>query len=376
LIDTKRASEAEAPLRKAIAVGEQSVANFPDAVTCRAQLGWRYGDLASILFRDPQRLAEVAEVCQRGAAAFRELAAKYPEDPRWPANLAHSLRTRADSLRRLDLDDEAEQYYREAATVLEKSTARFPAEASQQALLVDTYANIALSLAALGRLSEAAELARKVEAHPEAAKSLNQLAWKLATSPDPSARDAARAVELAQKAGLRPNSARGTRLVLPNTARKLAGCDRARQSRWIAQGRRLRLVLTQWPTGSWTTKRKLASGSTKRLRGRKRISRKTKNCSDSALKLRNYWAFKNRAVKQTRNRSGFRVCFRFTKHRPAAKPDIRKRPVSPNREEGHSPASWPPPSARSARWERGILFYRRPQERNDSCTQRNFWHWP
>jgi hypothetical protein len=33
-----------------------------------------------------------------------------------------------------------------------------------------------------------------------------------------------------------------------------------------------------------------------------------------------------------------------------------KRPVSPNREEGHSPAWWPRPGARFARWERGFFI--------------------
>jgi Tfp pilus assembly protein PilF len=96
---------------------------------------------------------------------------------------------------------EAEEIRRRVILVYETLKARFPDDPEHRRNLVRNYIELARLLWELGRQTEAAELYRKVlELDPDNHAVNNDLAWFLATSPEPRWRDAALAVRLAKKA--------------------------------------------------------------------------------------------------------------------------------------------------------------------------------
>jgi len=85
----------------------------------------------------------------------------------------------------------------------------------ERALAIDpnyiaAHFNLANTLLGLGRASEAmAHLQTVLRAHPDDPEALKNMAWLLATAPDPEMRDGAKAVELAEAANRfagRPNA--------------------------------------------------------------------------------------------------------------------------------------------------------------------------
>ena len=87
--------------------------------------------------------------------------------------------------------------------------ASFPDDPEHRGNLVLSYLNLARSRCELGRHAEAAEPYRKaLELEEDDPNVNNEMAWFLATNPEPNLRDAARAVRLAKKAvAAQPESA-------------------------------------------------------------------------------------------------------------------------------------------------------------------------
>jgi tetratricopeptide (TPR) repeat protein len=97
--------------------------------------------------------------------------------------------------------DEAEKSYRQAVNLLECSAKEFPYSAYHRQDLVKSYLQLVSLLCEVGRPSEAAEPYRKaLELDAEDPAISNELAWFLATGPEPRLRDATQAVRLAKKA--------------------------------------------------------------------------------------------------------------------------------------------------------------------------------
>jgi tetratricopeptide (TPR) repeat protein len=201
--------EAEDAYRKSIGVFEKLVAEHPGQPSYRAELAWRYRTLARHLVKLPDRSREALEMRVRDVSIFKKLAAEFPDNPAWPEQLAHGQRERGFDLRGMKQPQEAEDSFREAIKVLERSAAQFPkAVPSHKDLLADTYGVLALLLSANGRPEETEALYRKcLELAPQNANGHNNFAWFLATWPDPKFRDSAVAVAEAKTAvELGPNA--------------------------------------------------------------------------------------------------------------------------------------------------------------------------
>jgi WD40 repeat protein/serine/threonine protein kinase/Tfp pilus assembly protein PilF len=96
---------------------------------------------------------------------------------------------------------EAEHAYRQALDLFEKLAADFPSVPEYRQELAHSHFNLGLLLTATGRSQEAEESYRQVlEFTPDNPLVQNNLAWHLATCPDPKFRDVDRALELAKKA--------------------------------------------------------------------------------------------------------------------------------------------------------------------------------
>jgi tetratricopeptide (TPR) repeat protein len=96
---------------------------------------------------------------------------------------------------------EAEKSYRQAVNLLECSAKEFPYSAYHRLDLVKSYLQLVSLLCTVGRQSEAAEPYRKaLELDSEDPAINNELAWFLATGPEPRLRDATQAVRRAKKA--------------------------------------------------------------------------------------------------------------------------------------------------------------------------------
>jgi tetratricopeptide (TPR) repeat protein len=152
--------EAEQSYRKAVNLLDPLVEQLPESAINRAELAQTLAGLADLL-KDPGRRREAEEIRRRVIRQYETLKAGFPEVPQYRRNLALS------------------------------------------------YLKLVRLLWELGRPTEAADPYRKaLELDPEDPGVNNEVAWFLATNPEPRLRDPARAVRLAGKAvTARPQSA-------------------------------------------------------------------------------------------------------------------------------------------------------------------------
>jgi tetratricopeptide (TPR) repeat protein len=146
--------------------------------------------------------AEEAEQCGRRAVSLLDpLVEELPESALYRESLAAALAGLADFLSDHGRRPEAAEVRRQVIRHYETLTADFPEEPEYRGRLVRSYWQLGSLLWGLGRQGEAAETYRKaLEVDPEDPALNNDLAWILATSPEPGLRDAALAVRLAKKA--------------------------------------------------------------------------------------------------------------------------------------------------------------------------------
>jgi tetratricopeptide (TPR) repeat protein len=126
---------------------------------------------------------------------------EFPELADSQADLAHALARLADLLTELGRRQEAEEIRRRTILQYEMLKTNFPDDPVHRRNLVLSYLELSSLLRDLGRPTEAAEPCRKaLELDPDNHRVNNQLAWFLASSPEPPPQDTALAVRLAKKA--------------------------------------------------------------------------------------------------------------------------------------------------------------------------------
>jgi tetratricopeptide (TPR) repeat protein len=152
---------------------------------------------------------EAEDSYQKAVNLLDRLAEQSPESAVLRADLARTLAGQADLLKDLGRLRDAEEVRRRVIGCYERLKADFPEGPHHRRNLVVSYLGLVSLLWELGRQAEAAEPYRKALGLGGADPAVdNELAWFLATSPEPSLRDAALAVRLAKKAvTARPRSA-------------------------------------------------------------------------------------------------------------------------------------------------------------------------
>ncbi len=253
LIAVGQTSEVEKVLRKALAVFEQLVTDFPKehfyqveaAHTCWAMLGpfleaqsgrrkdaeqifrrglnahekmiaasprldpgiWprlasNYDCLVNVLKADG-RVQDALKVDRRAIDFYAQLVTNVPDEPAFRVALADAYKKMADLLREAGQMPESEQAAHKSIEIYEKLAADFPNVPEYQSRRFRSWTR---SLELADNSAEAARaLSKCLELVPKDATNLNNFAWLLATSPNLKARDPKRAVELAKQAvGLAP----------------------------------------------------------------------------------------------------------------------------------------------------------------------------
>jgi tetratricopeptide (TPR) repeat protein len=191
---------AEQAYRDKLALFEKLATEFPAVPGHRAQVGYVQGKLGEVFQR--QGKLPVAEQAYRDKLAlFERLAAEFPAVPGYRAQQGHAHRLLGFLWRAQGKLKEAEAAFRRAAPVFEELMLSDKTDASHSNYLADTLVALATRLTRTGRGPEAKEhLLRAVELNPSHTTGTNNLAWLLATHPDPKLRDPTRAVELGKKA--------------------------------------------------------------------------------------------------------------------------------------------------------------------------------
>jgi serine/threonine protein kinase/Flp pilus assembly protein TadD len=195
--DRSRFPDAEGHLRQSVALFQELGADFPKELKYLAQVGHEQRWLG-FLYANAGRWRDAEKVFREGAAIFDTLAARAPAVASHRAFAAETYRILGQAYRRLNRPAEARKAYRQAIALHEKLASEFPKEAGyRQALLKECF-GLALTE---GEVREAERACRKLlELDPKNAAARNELAWLLATSPDPKPRNTTSAVELARKA--------------------------------------------------------------------------------------------------------------------------------------------------------------------------------
>jgi tetratricopeptide (TPR) repeat protein len=146
--------------------------------------------------------AREAEECYLQAVKLKERLVEGMAESAVPrADLARTLARLADLYKDPSRRSEAEAIRRRMVRLYEALTADFAEDPRHRRYLVRSYLKLVSLLWEAGRPAEAAEPYRKaLDLDPMDADINNELAWFLATNPEPGLRDAALAVRLAKKA--------------------------------------------------------------------------------------------------------------------------------------------------------------------------------
>jgi serine/threonine-protein kinase len=199
-LETRRASQAEDAFREALAIDQK--------VRARGHLKGLIERYTAPIFVNLGRVLAATGRAQEAEQAYQEavkllepLVREFPEAAPNRAELAQTLAWLSNFLQDAGRRQEAVEIRRRVIDHYETLKAKFPEIPQYQRELVVSYLKLLRLLWDLGRQSEAAEPCRKLlDLDTEDAWVNNELAWFLATSPEPRWRDAARAVRLAQKA--------------------------------------------------------------------------------------------------------------------------------------------------------------------------------
>jgi len=207
-LDTGRGSQAEAAIREALEIHQKVLASGRLKASVERYVARNFVNLGRVLLAAGR--AQEADQSYRKAVNLLDRLAKDVPDSVYPrAELARTLAGLADLLTGTGRRQEAEAIRRRVIQLDETLKANFPEDPEHRRNLVVSYLELAGLLCALGRQTEAAEPYRKALALEEDDPAVNNdLAWFLATSPEPRLRDAPRAVRLAKKVvTARPESA-------------------------------------------------------------------------------------------------------------------------------------------------------------------------
>jgi tetratricopeptide (TPR) repeat protein len=147
-------------------------------------------------------LSHEAEAAYRQALSrLEKLVAEFPGEPDYLVEQARSCFSLGLLLATNNRPEEAEKVYSQATQLLEKLTAEFPRDSHYRKVLAVQLVRLAFSFKGAGRPQEAGNAYEKaLTLAPRDAAINNNLAWLLATQPDPKFRDLGRALELAKEA--------------------------------------------------------------------------------------------------------------------------------------------------------------------------------
>jgi tetratricopeptide (TPR) repeat protein len=198
-LESGRRSEAESAVREAVVVHQRVLAGEKLNGSIERYVARSFVNLARVLTAAGQTTE--AEQCYRKAVYLLEQSVKASPESVYPrADLARVLPRLADLLKGLNRSKEAEETRRRVIHLYQSLKANFADDPEHRRNLVDSYMDLACFLCEAGRQTEAAEPFRQALALEEDDPSVNNdLAWYLATNPEPCLRDTARAVRLAKK---------------------------------------------------------------------------------------------------------------------------------------------------------------------------------
>jgi tetratricopeptide (TPR) repeat protein len=206
-LDTGRGSQAEAAVREAVEIHQRLLAGGRKG-SMERYAARTFVSLGRVLAA-AGRAQEAEQSYQQAVKLLERLVQEWPVSALCRADLAQTLAGLANLLKGPGRRPEAEAIRRRVIRQYETLKADFPEDPHHRLNLVLSYLELVSLLWELDRQTEAAEPYRKAfELSPEDPAVNNELAWFLATSPEPRLRDATLAVRLAQKAVTgRPQSA-------------------------------------------------------------------------------------------------------------------------------------------------------------------------
>jgi tetratricopeptide (TPR) repeat protein len=198
--------EAEQSYRAAIRLEERLVSELPGVPAYRLELAETRNDLGVVL-QAGNRLAE-AEALHREALSLRQsLAEEFPRMPYYQREMATGQGYLADLLQQADRLPEAEQALGHAITIAEKLATDYPKQPEYRTYWAEYLGRLGTLLLESARPREATrafcqglEQRQQLAAEFPATSAERDLAWFLATCPDPDFRDIKRAQALARKA--------------------------------------------------------------------------------------------------------------------------------------------------------------------------------
>jgi serine/threonine protein kinase/Flp pilus assembly protein TadD len=207
-----RPEEAVEVYYRALKLFEKLVAEYPDSYKTTPV---DYRNKLVGMLRSLGRVEEAEKVSRQVVSFWEKTASDFNEIWVYRLKLARSYHDLGNVLTDLKHLHEAETNYRKAEKayrqgikVGEDLARQFPADPSYGRELLDSYVDLAVLLTSTDRRREASEAHAKVlKLIPDDAQTQNNLAWQLVSTPDPYARDAVLAVELAKRALERAPSA-------------------------------------------------------------------------------------------------------------------------------------------------------------------------
>jgi tetratricopeptide (TPR) repeat protein len=197
---TGRGAEAEAAVREALAIYKWVHATGAFKGSTERYLARNFGSLGRVLAARGQA-PEAEKSYQKAETILQGLIENMPESALYRAELADVLTGQADLLKKLGRPQEAAQVRRRLIRDYEALKPECRACRHHPYRVAVNYLELMHLLCELGRPKEAVEPCRKAVAlAAEDPSAANDIAWFLATTPEPSLRDTSLAVRLAKKA--------------------------------------------------------------------------------------------------------------------------------------------------------------------------------
>jgi serine/threonine protein kinase/tetratricopeptide (TPR) repeat protein len=154
-------ADAEPVLLRGIALGTKLVEDFPKDPEYRLDLANKYHDLAYL--RELQhQYAEAEENYRRSLDLKKQLSAEAGDAPRYRTPLAQEFFHLGQLMRRQEKYAESEQFCRQAVEIMEKQIGKGPAPPKEIRILADSYSGLGIALAEQKRLREAETTFRDV----------------------------------------------------------------------------------------------------------------------------------------------------------------------------------------------------------------------
>jgi tetratricopeptide (TPR) repeat protein len=199
-LHTGKPAQAEAAAREAVQLYERLLAKGELKRSVERYAARNFVNLGRILDASGQ-FREAEQSFWKAVKLFDQVIADMPQSAVYPrVELARALPYLADLLKRLGRSQALVEVRRRLVDVHETLRDRFPEDPGHRMNLAQSGLEMACLLQRLGRQAEAAKALRKALklAGPDLAVN-NDLAWFLATGPEPALRDAAMALRLAQE---------------------------------------------------------------------------------------------------------------------------------------------------------------------------------